>query len=69
MFTPNNIGGAIYDFSVSPITFDVCVFSAVARLALAMQTGSPDFFLLLRAHSWRNVTPLELRYSLDDRLW
>ena len=69
MSMSNKVGRAIYDFSESPITFDFCVFLAVARLELAMKTGSPDFFLSLRANAWRNLTPRELRYSLDDRLW
>ena len=69
MSSANTIGRVIYDFSISPITFDFCVFLAVARVELAMKTGSPDFFLSLRAHAWRNFTPRELEYSLDDRLW
>ena len=69
MSMSNKVGRVIYDFSVSPITFDFCVFLATARLELAMKTGSPDFYLSLRAHAWRNKTPRELRYSLDDRLW
>ena len=55
MSVANKVGRVIYDFSVSPITFDFCVFLATARLELAMKTGSPDF--LSAANAWRNVTP------------
>lgn len=60
---------AVYDFSVSPITFDFCNFLAHARLALAGESTNPIFDLHLKADKWRNVTPREKTYSLEDRLW
>lgn len=60
---------ATYDFGTAPITFDFCNFLATARLAIARDTGSPEFWLKLDACSWRNETPRELGYTLEDRLW
>ena len=59
----------IYDFSKNPITFDFVNFLAFARLTLALANGNASFFLSLLADSWRNETPREVRYDINDRLW
>ena len=60
---------AVYDLSLSPITFDFCNFLAFARLSIAKATGSPAFTLQVFADSWRNVTPREKKYTLNERIW
>lgn len=59
----------IYDFSSSPITFDFVNFLANARLALAASGKEPQFQLTLLADQWRNVTPRERQYGLEERMW
>jgi len=59
----------IYDFSSSPITFDFVNFLANARLALAAAGKDPQFHLTLLADQWRNLTPREQQYGLEERLW
>jgi len=60
---------AIYNFASAPITFDFAVFLATSRLFFAKNTGVPEFSVELDARVWRNHTPREREYSLDDRLW
>ena len=59
----------IYDFSSSPITFDFVNFLANARLALAAAGKDPQFDLTLLADKWRNLTPREQQYGLEERMW
>lgn len=64
---PENI--VIYDFSSSPITFDFVNFLANARLVLAATGKHPQFHLTLLADKWRNITPRERQYGLEERMW
>lgn len=59
----------VYDFAVSPITFDFANFLANARLSLASHGKEPSFHLSLLADKWRNFTRREHQYDLSDRLW
>lgn len=60
---------AVYDFAKAPITFDFCIFLATARLIFSRENGVPEFWLDLDARSWRNDTPREKSYTVDERLW
>lgn len=66
---PDPENNVIYDFSASPITFDFVNFLANARLALAAAGKEPQFHLTLLADQWRNVTPRERQYGLEERMW
>lgn len=66
MLSDNSV---VYDLSKSPITFDFAVFLANARLSLARAGKDPFFHLYVLADEWRNVTPREKQYDLNERLW
>lgn len=59
---------AIYDLKKAPITFDYCTFLAISSL-LSMKMGYQGFDLVVIADGFRNLTPRERSYSLDDRIW
>ena len=65
----NTGNSAIYDLSDAPITFDFVNFLAFARLAVALKSKDPSFFLTIIADSWRNSTWREHQYDINDRLW
>lgn len=65
----NTGNSAIYDLSEAPITFDFVNFLAFARLAVALKSKDPSFFLTIIADSWRNSTWREHQYDVNDRLW
>lgn len=69
MTGPSTSNSVIYDLAKNPITFDFAHFLAYARLCFAIAGKDPIFYLSLFADSWRNDTPRELEYSLDDRIW
>lgn len=62
------MASAIYDLRCSPITFDYCNFLAIAYMR-AMSQGERFFDIVIRADSYRNLTPREKHYSLDEREW
>jgi len=59
---------AIYDLRCAPVTFDFCNFLAMAHMR-ALARREQTFDLVVRADSYRNVTPREKRYSLKEREW
>jgi hypothetical protein len=59
---------AVYDLRCAPITFDFCNFIAMAHMR-ALARGEHQFDLVIRADSFRNVTPREKSYSLTEREW
>jgi len=65
----NTKNAVIYDLSKAPITFDFVNFLAFARLAVALGSGDPKFYLTILADSWRVSSPRERQYNLTDRLW
>jgi hypothetical protein len=62
------MASAIYDLRCAPITYDFCNFLALASIYAELQQA-PHFDVVVRADSFRNVTPREKSYSLADRLW
>jgi len=49
---------AIYDLRCAPVTFDFCNFLAMAHMR-ALARREQTFDLVVRADSYRNVTPRE----------
>ena len=58
----------IYDLRANPITFDFCTFLASCSIIFKARSAS-GFDLAIVATGFRNVTPREKSYSLDDRYW
>src|SRR3569833_2455823 len=59
---------AYYDFKRAPVTFDFTNFIAAVS-SLATLQNRLSFDLVLVADKWRNITPRELAYTMDDRNW
>jgi hypothetical protein len=62
------MASAIYDLRCAPITFDYCNFLAIAYMR-SVARGERFFDLVIRADSYRNLTPREKHYSLKEREW
>lgn len=62
------IPNVIYDLRVSPITFDFCSYLASAFI-LVKSNGYELFDLTIIATGFRNLTPRERAYSLNERYW
>lgn len=58
----------VYDLRANPITFDFCAFLA-STFILFRASGESSFDLAVIATGFRNVTPREKSYTIQDRLW
>lgn len=58
----------VYDLRANPITFDFATFLAGASI-LCKSHGIDEFDLIIVATGFRNVTPREQSYTLEDRMW
>jgi hypothetical protein len=58
----------VYDLRANPITFDLCTFLASTSVICKSQSIE-KFDLVVVATGFRNVTPREKAYTLEDRVW
>ena len=59
---------AVYDLRCSPITFDFCNYLAISYM-ISKVNKSDKMNLVIRADSFRNMTPREKAYTMEDRNW
>jgi hypothetical protein len=64
----NSMPTVVYDLRANPITFDFCAFLASTSIIFKSQSQSA-FDLAIIATGFRNVTPREKSYGIQERLW